>query len=163
MQRPRLREERITGISKEPETAANIRAVCREHDITEQPFCRSRNKFGGLDVSEARKLREREREKQRVEDRWWWTFRRTLGGRRKNAGERGQLPGFTIPSPNDDRPSHLGRNRTVDEWPAQSTNVRLSFRDRSFLASLGTMPPSKGSGRGTDATFRSISSCRLFR
>jgi putative transposase len=36
--------------------------VCREHNLTEQTFYRWRNKYGGLDVSEARKLRELERE-----------------------------------------------------------------------------------------------------
>jgi putative transposase len=36
--------------------------VCREHNVTEQTFYRWRNKYGGMDVSEARKLRELERE-----------------------------------------------------------------------------------------------------
>ena len=62
MKRARFSEEQIIGILKEAETAGNIRAVCREHNITEQSFYRWRNKYGGLDVSEARKLRELERE-----------------------------------------------------------------------------------------------------
>jgi len=40
----------------------NIRAACREHNVTEQTFYRWRRKFGGMDVSEAKKLRELERE-----------------------------------------------------------------------------------------------------
>ncbi len=62
MKRARFSEEQIIGILKEAETAGNIRSVCREHNITEQTFYRWRNKFGGMDVSEARKLRELERE-----------------------------------------------------------------------------------------------------
>jgi putative transposase len=35
---------------------AQIREVCRRHNITEQTFFRWRKKCGGLDVSDARKL-----------------------------------------------------------------------------------------------------------
>ncbi len=62
MKRARFTEEQIIGILKEAETAGNIRAVCREHNLTEQTFYRWRNKYGGMEVSEARKLRELERE-----------------------------------------------------------------------------------------------------
>jgi putative transposase len=62
MKRARFSEEQIIGILKETEAARNIRAVCREHNITEQTFYRWRNKYGGMDVAEARKLRELERE-----------------------------------------------------------------------------------------------------
>ena len=62
MKRARFSEEQIIGILKEAEIAGNVRAVCREHNITEQTFYRWRNKYGGMDVSEARKLRELERE-----------------------------------------------------------------------------------------------------
>ncbi len=62
MKRARFTEEQIIGILKAAETAGNIRAVCREHNITEQSFYRWRNKYGGMDVAEARKLRELERE-----------------------------------------------------------------------------------------------------
>jgi putative transposase len=34
-----------------------IREVCRRHNITEQTFFRWRKKYGGLDVSDARKLK----------------------------------------------------------------------------------------------------------
>jgi len=47
---------------KEAEQTGNIREVCRLHDISEQTFYRWRTKFGGMDVSEARRLKELERE-----------------------------------------------------------------------------------------------------
>ena len=62
MKRARFTEERIIGILKAAEAAGNIRSVCAEHNITEQTFYRWRRKYGGMEVSEAKKLRELERE-----------------------------------------------------------------------------------------------------
>ena len=62
MKRARFTEEQIIGILKAAEAVGNIRAVCQEHNITEQTFYRWRRKYGGMDVSEARKLRDLERE-----------------------------------------------------------------------------------------------------
>ena len=62
MKRRRFTEEQIIGILKTAEVAGNIRDVCREHNITEQTFYRWRRKYGGLEVSEAKKLRDLERE-----------------------------------------------------------------------------------------------------
>ena len=62
MKRARFTEEQIIGILKAAEAAGNIRAVCQEHNLSEQTFYRWRRKYGGMDVSEARKLRELERE-----------------------------------------------------------------------------------------------------
>jgi putative transposase len=62
MKRKRFTEEQIIGILKTAEAAGNIRGVCREHNITEQTFYRWRRKYGGLEVSEAKKLRDLERE-----------------------------------------------------------------------------------------------------
>lgn len=62
MKRKRFTEEQIIRILKEAESAGNIRDVCRLHNITEQTFYRWRNKFGGMEVSEARRLKELERE-----------------------------------------------------------------------------------------------------
>ena len=62
MKRKRFTEEQTIGILKTSEAAGNIRGVCREHNITEQTFYRWRRKYGGLEVSEARKLRDLERE-----------------------------------------------------------------------------------------------------
>lgn len=62
MKGKRFSEEQIIRILKEAESASNIRDVCRAHNITEQTFYRWRNKFGGMDVSEAKRLKELERE-----------------------------------------------------------------------------------------------------
>ena len=62
MKGKRFTEEQIIGVLNEAEQVGNIREVCHLHNITEQTFYRWRRKYGGMDVSEAKKLRELERE-----------------------------------------------------------------------------------------------------
>ena len=62
MKRKRFTEEQIIGILKEAEASGNVREVCRRQNVTETTFYRWRSKFGGMDVSEARRLKELERE-----------------------------------------------------------------------------------------------------
>lgn len=62
MKRARFSEEQIIRILKAAEASGNIRSVCSEHNVSEQTFYRWRRKYGGMDVSEAKKLRELERE-----------------------------------------------------------------------------------------------------
>ena len=58
----RFTEEQIIRILQEGEQAENIREVCRRHNLSEQTFYRWRNKYGGMDVSEVKRLRELEKE-----------------------------------------------------------------------------------------------------
>ena len=59
----RFSEGQIIGILREGETdGVVIRDVCRKHDITEQTFFRWRLKFGGMTVSDARRLKDLESE-----------------------------------------------------------------------------------------------------
>ena len=55
-------EETIIKILQEAEGDITVRDVCRKHQITEQTFYRWRNKYGGMDVSDARRLKNLERE-----------------------------------------------------------------------------------------------------
>ncbi len=53
----------IIGLLRDAERPdSEIRSVCRKNNITEQTFYRWRNKYGGMDVSDARKLKVREAE-----------------------------------------------------------------------------------------------------
>ncbi len=62
MKRARFSEEQIIGILRSAEVVGNIREACRENNISEQTFYRWQRKYGGMDVFEAKKLRQLEPE-----------------------------------------------------------------------------------------------------
>lgn len=66
MKGKRYTEEQIIRILREAEAGKSVAQVCREHGVSEFSFYRWRNKFGEMDVSEARRLRELEAENARL-------------------------------------------------------------------------------------------------
>ncbi len=60
MKRSRFSEEQIIGILKEQEAGAVTADVCRRHGISNATFYKWKVKYGGLEVSEARRLKARE-------------------------------------------------------------------------------------------------------
>lgn len=66
MKRSRFNEEQIIAILKEQEAGMTTAEVCRRHGISSATFYKWKSKFGGLDVSEARRLRSLEEENSRL-------------------------------------------------------------------------------------------------
>jgi putative transposase len=58
MKRKRFTEEQIIGILKEHDLGAKTADLCRKHGVSEATFYNWKNKFGGMDVSEAKRLRQ---------------------------------------------------------------------------------------------------------
>ena len=62
MKRARFTEEQIIAVLKEHEAGAKTADLARKHGISEATLYNWKAKFGGMDVSEARRLRELEAE-----------------------------------------------------------------------------------------------------
>ena len=57
MKRSRFTEERIIGILREQEAGEPVADLCRKHGLSSPTFYKWKAKYGGLDVSEARRLK----------------------------------------------------------------------------------------------------------
>jgi putative transposase len=66
MKRSRFTEEQIIAILREQEAGAATAELCRRHGISQATFYNWKAKFGGMDVSEAKRLRSLEEENARL-------------------------------------------------------------------------------------------------
>jgi putative transposase len=57
MKRSRFKEEQIIAILREQEAGSPTAEVCRKHGISSATFYKWKAKFGGLDVSDAKRLK----------------------------------------------------------------------------------------------------------
>jgi putative transposase len=62
MKGKRFKEEQIIRILQEAEAGVAVADLCRKHNCSEQSFYRWKAKYGGMEVSDAKRLKELERE-----------------------------------------------------------------------------------------------------
>jgi len=66
MKRSRFTQEQIIGVLKEHQAGATAADLCRKHGISDATFYTWRSKYGGMEVSDARKLKGLEEENARL-------------------------------------------------------------------------------------------------
>ena len=62
MKKKRFTEQQIIGFLKEAEAGVPVKELCRKHGFSDAAFYGWRAKFGGMQVNEAKRLRELEAE-----------------------------------------------------------------------------------------------------
>lgn len=66
MKRSRFTEEQIIGVLKEHRAGMSAAEVCRKHGISEATLYNWRSKYGGMEVSDARRLKALEEENRKL-------------------------------------------------------------------------------------------------
>lgn len=66
MKRSRFTEEQIIGILKEHQAGRSAADLCRKHGISDATFYNWRSKYGGLEVSDAKRLKGLEEENRQL-------------------------------------------------------------------------------------------------
>ena len=62
----RFSDEQIIGFLREAEAGVSVKDLCRKHGFSDASFYTCRSKFGGMDVSDAKRLRAMEQENARL-------------------------------------------------------------------------------------------------
>jgi len=66
MRKSRFSEEQIIGILKEHQAGLSAAEVCRKHGISDATFYKWRSRYGGMEVSDAKRLKGLEDENRKL-------------------------------------------------------------------------------------------------
>ena len=66
MRKSRFSENQIVGILKEVEAGRQVKDVCRAHGISDATYYQWKSKYGGMEVSDMKRLRELEEENRKL-------------------------------------------------------------------------------------------------
>ena len=68
MRKSRFSEEQIIGVLREYEAGAKLEELCRRHNVSQTTFYEWRAKYGGMTVSDAKRLKPLEDENRRLKE-----------------------------------------------------------------------------------------------
>lgn len=66
MRKKRFTEEQIIGVLKQAEGGLSVQEICRQAGVSRHTYYVWRSKFGGMSISEAKRLRQLEEENRRL-------------------------------------------------------------------------------------------------
>lgn len=66
MKKSRFTEHQIIHILKQQENGIKVSDLCREHGISEPTFYKWKSKYGGMDASQLKRIKELEEENSRL-------------------------------------------------------------------------------------------------
>jgi putative transposase len=66
MKRSQYTESQIVGILKEADSGVAVKEICRKYGISDATYYKWKSKYGGLDVSDVRRMRELEAENSKL-------------------------------------------------------------------------------------------------
>ena len=66
MKKSRYSESQIIGILKEVESGRTVKEVCREYGITDATYYNWKSKYGGMEASDVKRLKDLEEENRRL-------------------------------------------------------------------------------------------------
>ncbi|WP_090161713.1 IS3 family transposase [Loktanella sp. DSM 29012] len=120
MKRSRFTEEQIIGILKEHQAGLGAKDLCRKHGVSDATFYKWRAKFGGMEVSDAKKLKALEAENTKL--------KKLLAEQMMDVSTLKEMPGKKLLRPD-------ARRRAVD-WAM----TQKGYRQRRACALVGIDP-----------------------